>query len=520
MATAAQKPKAARKRMPRKASARQKRQAMAGIMRLRKYQLPVFRDNFSKIALLVWSRQIGKSTTLAAWAIDRLLTRPGRCVTVLSNSRDNGAEFVERARAVMEDMALAMAQVAEEVSVVDLSEDLEFESMRFEIRIKVQGKTGRIKVLAANPRTARGFSGDLILDEFAHQEDNRKIWEAAEPIITANQDFLCRISSTFNGRRDLFYQMATDGRFPVNWVSRSKAWAMGELRIYSTTGEPGQPAREITPDEAREEALDKRAYDQNYENIPGDESSALLSLELIGVAQRCPAGVVIDQQRWSADAIARIWRAENDLYFGMDIGRKVDLSFIPVIERIGQTRRTIAALEMTDMSGPDQLEQLAHVLNAPRFKRGAIDLTGMGTFFYDWLVLRFGSARVEGVNFSNTEPITQALVAEGRKASTAKVTELMALDLLEVFQDKVIEIPSDPKLKDDLNKPERIVSANGKSVSIAAARDAEGHADRFWGYALAERAQRHGSWTFAPRVPQTGKRATAMRGRRERSLAG
>jgi len=47
--------------------------------------------------------------------------------------------------------------------------------MRLELRVKAQGKLGRIKVLAANPRTARGFSGDLILDEFAFHEDSAAI---------------------------------------------------------------------------------------------------------------------------------------------------------------------------------------------------------------------------------------------------------------------------------------------------------------------------------------------------------
>ena len=57
--------------------------------------------------------------------------------------------------------------------------DEPYENMRFEVRITTGGKTGRIKVLAANPRTARGFSGDLILDEFAFHEDSGSIWYAS-----------------------------------------------------------------------------------------------------------------------------------------------------------------------------------------------------------------------------------------------------------------------------------------------------------------------------------------------------
>ena len=50
--------------------------------------------------------------------------------------------------------------------------------------------------------------GDLILDEFAFHENSNAIWEAAEPILAANREFLCRIASTGNGRHNLFYRMA------------------------------------------------------------------------------------------------------------------------------------------------------------------------------------------------------------------------------------------------------------------------------------------------------------------------
>lgn len=61
---------------------------------LRSYQAPIFNDRETGVLVLHWSRQIGKSHTLAYWAVDRLISRPGRLVTVLSNSRENGAEFL------------------------------------------------------------------------------------------------------------------------------------------------------------------------------------------------------------------------------------------------------------------------------------------------------------------------------------------------------------------------------------------------------------------------------------------
>jgi len=45
------------------------------IIKFRVFQKPIFFDRESGIAILHWSRQIGKSYTLAAWAVDRLLTQ-------------------------------------------------------------------------------------------------------------------------------------------------------------------------------------------------------------------------------------------------------------------------------------------------------------------------------------------------------------------------------------------------------------------------------------------------------------
>jgi hypothetical protein len=106
-----------------------------------------------------------------------------------------------------------------------------------------------------------------------------------------------------------------------------------------------------------------------------------------------------------------------------------------------------------------------------------------------------GAFRVQGVNFSSTEPTSDRIRQEGRKAPTAKVTEIMATNLVAEFEDRTIEIITDKNLRDDLRKPEKLTSPGGK-VTIAAARDAEGHADRFWALALAVRATNNAAVPF------------------------
>ncbi len=484
-----------------------------GLVSFRKYQEAVFWDHVTKTQLIHWSRQIGKSYTLAGWGVDRLLRFPGRLVTVLSNSRANGAEFVLKCQEVCRKLGQAIELESNQAQLdgrSDLSEDMKFDMMRFEVRITVDGQAGRILVLAANPRTARGFSGDLILDEFAFHEDSRAIWEAAEPIISSNPDFLCRISSTGNGKRNMFYQLISEGRIPYYRVRRSDAFALG-LKIYSAiTG------KEITPAQARAESSDKRAYDQNYECTFNDENSALLTQELISAAQR--EGIPIDSQTWSLASLERMARATGLLFAGQDVGRNRDLSVLTVLEKIGNLLRVVGMLRMENTRGPAQLVEMERVFALKQFRRIEIDMTGLGTFLLDWAQdSRLGGHnRVAGVNFSSTEPLTKRILAEGRKAETARVTEIMATELLGVFEEKRIEIPTEAALRDSLRKPEKITSPGGR-VSIAATRDDAGHADEFWSIALAIRAStRQGA---PARPPKATRRTQArLRARRDRTV--
>lgn len=484
-------------------------QKAQALVQYRTYQHPVFWDHETKTQIIHWSRQIGKSHTLAGWAVDRLLRNPGRLVTVLSNSRANGLEFVLKCQEVCRKLgqAIELEHNTDALDArTDLSEDMKYDMMRGEVRIEVEGKIGRILVLAANPRTARGFSGDLIMDEFAFHEDSAAIWEAAEPIISSNPDYLCRISSTGNGKRNMFYQLISEGRIPYYRVRRSDAWKAGEIKIYSAV-----TGKEITPDQARSEASDKRAYDQNYECKFNDEASALLTQQLINVAQR--EGVEIERQSWSKATLERLALVEaGEITLGQDVARTRDLSVQCVTLKIGNLYRVVAMLEMHDMRLPDQQRELERICTLPRFKGACIDMTGLGLGLVEYAQDEPWGVNIVGINFASTEPTTKILKANGAKAPTARVTEIMATELLQVFEDRAIEIPMSAELRDDLRKPEKIVSPGGR-VSIAASRDNKDHADRFWAVALSIRAH---STEFAAGffIPKAPLRTTARRAAR------
>lgn len=501
--------------------------ALPQVLRLRPYQQAAFLDRETGIECWLWGRQTGKSTTLAAWAVDRLITRPGRLVTILSNSRANGMELNLKCAEVCRKLQQLFEQQ-------DLSIDHRFETMNYETRIKVHGQVGRIKVLAANPNTARGFSGDLILDEFAFHENSAAIWEAAEPILASNPDFLCRIASTPNGRHNMFYRLVTNPTIPLRKITRTAAAKDGLQIFHPITRAP------ISPEEARALSTDKRAYDQNYECSFESENMPLLTHDLISAAEAPNIGLICDTN-WSEEALSFLqnlvargsspgssiaWSAgpvspaqsvvpnhtdspilfprseygmalllekekarDQDrhspnamprLYAGVDVGRVSDLTVITVLQKLGNSFLVRAMLRLRDLRLPDQQERLAAICRLHSLRRMAIDMTGLGLGLYEYTHQQFGP-KIVGRNFSCSVPLK---VGHAATAQRVRLPEALATQLLQLFEDRRIKHPIDEQLRDDLRKPERVVSPGGR-VSIAAARDSNGHADHFWSLALA-----------------------------------
>ena len=448
------------------------------LIQFREYQKPVFEDRETGIMVLLWSRQIGKSFTLAAWAVDRLLTRPGRLVTVLSNSKDNGAEFALKCVEIGQKLKIAKEDLGFEAT----DEVVDFEDMKYEIKIRVKGVVGRIKVLAASPRTARGFSGDLIIDEFAFHEDGAAIWDAAEPILSSNQDFLCRIASTGNGTNNMFYRMVTEGFYKVNIVRRSDAWRMG-VKIYDA-----KTRKPITPEEAREQAIDKASYDQNYECKFTSETGSLLTNALINKAKEESDGVILSGGV-SEEAIRRLDEAKergNSVVCGYDVAATRDFTVISVFEVIGETLHCLFVVRVQGERLPVQKAEARKILDHDAVTRMAIDETGIGLGLVQDLEDEYPE-KVFGVNFSTSEVVEEYTNEKGEtKTRKARVTEVMATELVEAHEDGTINYPVDGIMREDLRKPKKI--RMGNRISIAAESTKTGHGDHFWSIALAKRA--------------------------------
>lgn len=297
----------------------------------------------------------------------------------------------------------------------------------------------KITALPANPDTARGFSANVFLDEFAFHQDSRKIWTALFPVIS--NGYKLRITSTPNGKGNKFYDLMTGA---------GGTWSRHLVDIYQAVKD-GLP-RNI--DELRAALDDDDAWAQEYELKWLDEASAWLSFDLINSVEHDAAGRPEHYQG-------------GPCYVGVDIAARNDLFVIWVGELVGDVLWTREIITRRRISFAEQDALLDDVFARYRVLRCCMDQTGMGEKPVEDAQRRHGSTRVEGVLFTAANKLTMATLGK------------------EAFEDKKIRIPlGDAPLRADLHKLQKVTGPTGTPRFVADS-DSAGHADRAWACFLA-----------------------------------
>lgn len=290
----------------------------------------------------------------------------------------------------------------------------------------------RITALPANPDTARGFSSNVFLDEFAFHKDSGAIWKALFPVISAG--WKLRITSTPNGKSGKFYELDT---------AEDSAWSRHVVDIYDAVRD-GLP-RDI--EQLRRGIADEDAWAQEFELKYLDEASAWLSYDLITSCEDEAAGAPDGYQG-------------GPCFVGRDIGRRHDLHVIWVAELIGDVLWERERIEQKRATFADMDAQFDDVMQRYNVVRACIDQTGMGEKVVEDAQRRYGG-RIEGVLF------------------TAASKLIMATQGKERFEDRTIRIPvGDVPLRSDLHKLRKIAGPTG-TPRFVAERD-DDHADRTW----------------------------------------
>jgi len=425
------------------------------------------------IPLLAWQRQwiedearfkivvaaaqaSGKSfVTSLEMALDRLKPDAAKLGILLSASERQSVELVEK------------------VKMHTRAWDVKFEDGWFEQTSIAEHRVifpngGRLIALPANPDTARGYSGDLLLDEFALHRDSKAIWAAG--MTRVSRGFKCRVASTVKGLNNQFGELLkllgmADGVRPAVQPVIKQGWH-GYWVSAAMAVEQGSP---VDLEAMRAAIADEDIWLQDYCNMPVEDGSQYIPLAMILACETGEATLQWDGQ------------ARPGLCAGYDVARRRDGSVIVIGEPVGPLAIVRGVIVLTRLSFADQKKicrEVAAVIEASG-GRFAMDATGLGMQLGEELSGEFPC--VEPVNFA-TAVESDTKDQEGKPLKVL-VKERMAGLLKRRCEDRMIWLPESAELRREFQAVKRYVGATG-AVRLDAGRSEKGHADWFWAMAL------------------------------------
>jgi len=382
-------------------------------------------------------RQSGKSFMVSLEAVNDAVETSQNWVMLSAGERQS-KELMEKAKMHTEAMSIAASSVEE-----DFFEDTQTKLLTIHLPNRA-----RIMGLPANPDTARGFTANVALDEFAFHKDSAKIWQALFP--TVSRGYKLRVVSTPQGKSNKFYSLMTgdDNGFSKRTVD-----------IY-------QAVKDGVPhniDELKKGIDDEDAWQQEYECKFLDEATAFLTYDLIAGCETegLPQEVSFENFEQSLLEVKPL----GPIYIGIDVGRKKDLTVIWVNEQLGDVYVTKLIFVLYKIPFTPQQKFIELIIAKLNAARTCIDATGIGAMLAENLVEKFGDYRVEAVEF------------------TGPVKNDLAVRTKTVFEDRRSRIPVSQTLRNDLHSVKKTTTAAG-NTRFDAERTKDGHADRFWALAL------------------------------------
>lgn len=412
-------------------------------------------EDDARLKLMQKARQIGVSWSTAYSAAKRTAVQDARFDQWVSSRDDIQARlFLEDSKLWTKAMDVVARDLGSQVIDPDTKQTayvLSFPNGR------------RIHSMSSNADAQAGKRGSRILDEFALHPDPRKLWAIAYPGITWGGSL--EVISTHRGSHNFFNQLIREvkergnpKKISLHTVTLQDALDQGFL----------WKLQQALPADAEQQAMDEAAYFdfvksgcadeesflQEYMCQPADDDAAFLEYDLIAKAEY-PEGTA-----WTTIE-------GGELYAGVDIGRKNDLTVLWVVEKLGDVFYTRHVEALKNMSKPEQEKILWPWFE--RCRRVCIDYTGLGIGWGDDAQARFGKYQIECVTF------------------TARVKEELAYPVRGAMEDHKLRIPYDPHIRADLRSVTKQVTA-ANNIRFTAERTPGGHADRFWALALAVHA--------------------------------
>jgi phage FluMu gp28-like protein len=461
------------------------------VIQLRPYQQR-WVDDHTRFKCAVKSARIGFSYATGLEAIFDCLEHANATWTVLSASKAQSTEFIETCQKNLELMGGTARMYADE-DFIDVFGRIEG------IQQRITFPNGsRIIALPANPRTARGYPGNAILDEFAHHEDSYAIFAAVFRQVALGHKL--RVLSTPNGEQGKFHDIARQlgldlGVAPSQLPVKVDGWSGHWVDVHLAVAE-GCP---INIEEMRRGLNDDDTWNQEFCCIFLKSTGAWLTLDLISACE--DAGATID--------LPPDFHPRGSLYSGIDVGRDHDATCLWLDEKIGDVAWTRAVIKLHAMSFPEQCKRLNPIVRMT--SRSAIDKTGMGVGLFDLLNLE-NEGRLMGVSFGGSND-------DGVKMKTD-----LAIRIKKRLEQQRSRLPYDLQIRAELQAIKRQATPSGVTfdaprieVDTAVAGGVKkklfAHADAFWAKALADLAGDGGACLLSGvQTPDTPTSYSQMKG--------
>jgi len=506
-------------------------------IRLLPYQRRWVEDR-SSLKMVVKGRQIGYSFAATLQALLRCLERKTTWIFLSKGERQS---------------KLLMEKVQEHVQSCGIVAQA-FESTFFEEasrkQLEVRLPNGSVIYgLPSNPDTARGYSGNVTLDEFAFHADAAKIYSALFPTIT--RGYSLEVISTPNGQQGKFFELAKAAglveaeigsrkwevgkeapapRAPYSLLptSYSRSWSSHRCDVY----EAARQGLKIDIELLRAGCDDDSTFQQEFccqfvstaENffspellaasLSAEASTDTPSHQLASVRGR--EGQEVGNRKWEVGQTPSSFPTSyfplptSEFFLGIDIGRQHDrtvfwldevttLSRHPEPAAAGEgsasgNSRSLAALGMTGDGAPAEVRQsiarIVRTLDRAPFAgqlECARELLRLERHDGEPLVRR-AAIDATGIGAMLAETLADEFGPRVEPVTfTAGVKEDLAFRTKRRMEKQLSLLPDTREVRRAFSAVKRVVTPSG-NLRFDAVRTAAGHADEFWAKALADLA--------------------------------
>jgi phage FluMu gp28-like protein len=441
------------------------------------FQIPLtdwqrgFLDDEAQFRFLVAARQSGKSHCLGADSVLGSLTPgPSNLEVVLSRGQRQSLEVMQKCK-----------MFCQALSAIFHDDDPTYFEDTSLLQHSVTFPDGRrIVALPANPDTARGYSGNLKLDEFGIHANSDEIWRAAAPIAT--RGFRITVASTYKGTNNKFYQIGkdlglADGVQPGSQPVRKSGWSGHYVDVRMAAEQNLRTlGLRLDVEQLRQALGDEEMWQQEYLNIPISGADEYIPQELVFACED--------------DEVASLeWdgKPRPGLCAGWDFARKRDRSVIVIGYEVAGLV-VVCGIKWLDRLTFAQQESAARpIVEMVQGCGGtfSMDAGGNGAQIAETLqkaytcvdAVQFGGAVETGARNDKQEPIKELV-----KLSLARNAKRR-------FEERTFRIPEPGASSESLalrravRAIKRTVSPSG-NVIIDAARTESGHGDEFWALVL------------------------------------